>query len=347
MCCSGRSRRIQSSALPAVALRGSITKSVVISDPAVCSGWLARAAQVLLALVRQERQQLLRQRVGELREHVGGLVGLDLLQHLGGALDGHLLERRAAQVLFHLLQRVGGQAGVERGQHGGALARADLADDLGDVGGVQLGQLGERLDEVEPREPQRDEVDVLPGHEVAALPRQAAREEPQAEAPRQRRGARVHAGDHQVVLGRLEHHVLHAHERLAAHVEHLVVEQRVDERELVRAQRRRLDGLERDAEQQALPVDVDLGDLRPRGGELPVVAVDEEGGDDGRVLGGRGDHVAELADLHAGGVEDLDAVELGEGKGSGDLVHEGVHILSRTVPCEDTSRAASRVNQAP
>ena len=43
---------------------------------------------------------------------------------------------------------------------------------------------------------------------------------------------------------------------------------------------------------------------------------------------GAGDDVAELADLHAGGVDDFHAVELGEREGSGDLVHEGVPILS-------------------
>ena len=52
---------------PAVALRGSMTKSVVISEPAVCSGWLASRAQVLLALVRQQREELLRQRIRQLR----------------------------------------------------------------------------------------------------------------------------------------------------------------------------------------------------------------------------------------------------------------------------------------
>ena len=188
------------------------------------------------------------------------------------------------------------------------------------------------------RETQGDEVDVLPGHEVAALLRQAARDEPEAEAPRQRRGARVDAGDHQAVLVRRQHDVLHTDERAAAHVEHLVVEQRIDERELVRPQRSRLDRLERDAEQQALTVHVDLAHLRPGGRELAaLVAVDEEGRDDRRVRRGARDHVRELADHLAGDVEDLHPVELGEGKGPGDLVHEGAHVLSRMrVPAEDT-----------
>ena len=113
-----------------------------------------------------------------------------------------------------------------------------------------------------------------------------------------------------MVLFRLQHDVLHAHERAPAHVEDLVVEQRVDERELVRAQRGRLDRLDGHAEQQPLAVHVDLVDLRPGGRQLAFVAVDEEGGDDGPVGRRARDHVLELTDLHAGHVDDLHAVEL-------------------------------------
>ena len=323
MCCSGRSRRIQSSALPAVALRGSFTKSVVMSEPAVCSGWLASRRRSCSRLSgRSARSSCASASGSSLRMSAASSASMRSSTS-AARWSGISCSAAVAQLSLHLLQRVGGQAGVEGGQHGRPLARAHLADDVGDVGRVQLRELAERLHEVEPGEAQRDEVDVAPGHEVAAPLRQAAREEPEAEAPRQRGRARVDAADHEVVLGRLEHDVLHAHEGAAAHVQHLVVEQGVDERELVRAQRRRLDGLERDAEQQTLAVDVDLGDLRPRGRELALVAVDEEGGDDRRLEGGAGDHVRELADLPAGGVDDLHAVELGECEGSGDLVHEG------------------------
>ena len=294
----------------------------------MCSGWLARRRRSCSRLSGRSASSSWASVSGQLAQDVGRLVGLDALEHLGGALERHLLQRRRTQLLVHLLQRVGGEVRVEAGEHGGPLARTDLADDVGDVGRVQLRELGEGLHEVEPGETQRDEVDVAPGHEVAALLRQAAREEPEPEAPRKRGRAGVDAADHEVVLHRLEHDVLDADERAPAHVQHLVVEQRVDERELVRAQRGRLDRLERHAEQQPLPVYVDLADLAPRRGQLSFVAVDEEGGDHRRVQRRAGDHVAELADLRTGGVEDLHAVELGEREGSGDLVHEGVPILS-------------------
>ena len=91
-------------------------------------------AQVALALVRLQRQELLGELLGQVGEQVGGHVGVELLEHLGGARHGHLGERRGAQLLVHLLQGVGGEVGVQRTEHGGALARPDLADDVGDVG---------------------------------------------------------------------------------------------------------------------------------------------------------------------------------------------------------------------
>ena len=88
------------------------------------------------------------------------------------------------------------------------------------------------------------------------------------------------------------------------------------------------------AKQQALAVHVDLADLAPGGAELTLVPLDEEGGDDGLVADGAGHDVHELADFPPVGVEDLHAVQLGERQCAGDIVHAGVHILSR--------RAASR-----
>ena len=328
MCCSGRSRRIQSSALPAVALRGSMTKSVVMREPAVCSGWLASR--------RRSCSRLSGRSASSSWASVSG-SSLRMSAASSASMCSSTLAARSSGISCSAAVRSSSsiscsvsaaRPALSVASTRGALARADLADDVGDVGRVQLRELGERLHEVEPREPQRDEVDVAPGHEVAALLRQAAREEPEAEAPGEGGRARVDAADHEVVLGRLEHDVLDADEGAPAHVEHLVVEQRVDERELVRAQRGRLDRLDRHAEQQSLAVHVDLADLPPRGGELTFVAVDEEGGDHRRVDRGAGDHVAQLADLHAGGVEDFHAVELGERERSGDLVHEGVPILS-------------------
>jgi hypothetical protein len=130
---------------------------------------------------------------------------------------------------------------------------------------VQLGELGERLDEVELREPQGDEIDVGPRHETAAAPRQAARQEAETEASHQGARTGVDAAHAQFAVVRLEQHVLHAHEDAAPHVEHLVVEHRFDEGELVVADRGGLEIGGEAREMELLGIDVDLRDLRPRG----------------------------------------------------------------------------------
>ena len=186
---------------------------------------------------------------------------------------------------------------------------------------MQLGELGERLDEVELREPQRDEIDVGPRHEVAAAPRQAAREEAETEAPRQGAGAGVDAAHDEAAVAGLEQHVLHAHEHAAAHVEHLVVEHRVDERELVAAERGRLEVGGEAREVQLLGVDVDLGDLLPRGADLSSSRSTKKPVTTAVVGGAEGDHIEQLADLRAGGVDDGHVFELGEGERAWVVVH--------------------------
>ncbi len=269
-------------------------------------------AQVVLALVRQQREQLLRQVVRQVGDDVGCVVRLDLRQHGGGARQLHVLQRRRLQVLAHLLQRVRRQPGIEGGEHGGALAVPHLADDVGDVGGVQLGELGERLHEVEPREPERDEVDVLPGHEVAAAARQAARQEPQAEAPDQRAVPGVHPAHHQVARVHAEHDILYPHERPPADIQHLVVQERVHQRQLLGTERGRLQVGGATCQAQGPAVHVQLGHLPPRGAHLVVVALDDEAGDGRSLLGRQGKHVEQLADGGAAGVHDVHVLELGE-----------------------------------
>jgi hypothetical protein len=128
---------------------------------------------------------------------------------------------------------------------------------------MQLRQLRERFDEVELGQPQRDEIDVRPRHEVAAAPRQAAREETETEASRQSAGARVDTAHDEVAVAGLEQHVLYAHEHAAPHVEHLVVEHGLDEGELVAADRGMLEIGGEAREVELLGVDVDLRDVRP------------------------------------------------------------------------------------
>ena len=69
---------------------------------------------------------------------------------------------------------------------------------------------------------------------------------------------------------------------------------------------------DRRGEHEAAAVDVDLADLRPRGAQLLVVAPHDEGGDRGGLAGKRGEHVEQLAQVGAGGVDDGHGLELGK-----------------------------------
>ena len=186
---------------------------------------------------------------------------------------------------------------------------------------MKLGKLRERLHEVELRKPERDEIDVGPRHEVAAAPGQAARQKAEPEAPRQRPGAGVDAADDEVAVACLEHHVLHAHEDAAPHVEDLIVEHRFDEGELVAADRGGLEVGGKTRQVQLIALDVDHGDLLP-GGAMPlVVALDEEP-DDRRGLGrAADDDIEQLPDLHTGGVDDVHVFKFGEGERALVVVH--------------------------
>ena len=117
----------------------------------------------------------------------------------------------------------------------------------------------------------------------------------------------VDAGDHELALARLEQDVLHAHEGAAAHVEHLVVEHaRRRARARRRAARPPRAPSSGHAEQQPLAVDVDLARPAPRrrascSSSRSMKKAVTTGGS----VGVLGDHVDELADLDAGGVDDL------------------------------------------
>ena len=160
-------------------------------------GVTRQAAQRQREVGRQAGEDLFDDLVGQVGQHVGGVVGLDVPDDRRGALARHLDQRRRGELFVHLFEGVGGQRRVQGGQHGGALTGADLADDVGEVGGVQLGDLGEGVDEVGLREAHRDEVDVGPGHEVAGARRQAARQKAEPHAPHDGAARGVDAAHHE------------------------------------------------------------------------------------------------------------------------------------------------------
>jgi len=259
-------------------------------------------ADARLDVGRQPGQDLFGDLVGKVGQHVGGVVGLDVLDDGGGPPARHLDEGRRDELVVHLLERVSGEWRIQRGQHGGALVRTDLADDVGEVGRMELGDLGEGLDEVGPREAHRNEIDVGPGHKVAGPRRQAARQKAEAHAAHDGAARGVDAGHHEAIVADLEQDVLHADELATFDVEHLIVEHGVDQGDLFARQRGGREVARRHGKYEPSAVDVDLADLLPRHAQLLVVATDDAGRDRGRFGRQRREHVEQFAELRAGRV---------------------------------------------
>src|SRR5665648_136967 len=104
-------------------------------------------------------------------------------------------------------------------------------------------------------------------------------------------------------------------------VESVLDKHGLDKGELVAADRGMLEIGGEAREVELLGVDVDLRDVRPRHTILVVVALDEEAGDHGGLGGAQGDHIEQLADLRAGGVDHGHVFEFGEGERTWVVVH--------------------------
>ena len=230
--------------------------------------------------------------VGQVGEQVGGVVGRHLVEDLAGLLVGQLEQQRRLVRGVELLEGVGGEVVLERVQHGGALVRRELVDELSDVGRMEQLEPGLRDGEAHRGVVRALHVDVLPVDEVGARVLAALGEaladlaEPHAAQDRAARdvdGDDVHVGAHAQQLD-----VVDADDLAAVGVDQLLVEEGAREVQFVGLQLARSQAAAGHAQHGARLLEA--GHVGPRRVEGLAAAADADGRDPRVRVAGRRDH---------------------------------------------------------